>query len=327
VKPARAAALAIALAGALAASGAAAQMNDRSATAQALFEEGLALMNAGKLTDACPKLAKSQELDPGMGTAFRLGECYEKVGRLASAWELFVGVAESARKTGAAQRAEVAQKRADALFPRLAKLIVNLAPGAAATEGISVTRDGVEMPRPLFGAGVPIDPGAHEIRAIAPRKKPFSTSISVPPDAKMAEVTIPALEDAPFSPAPVPPPPPSPGRGQRIAGVVLGVVGLGGVGVGTAFGLTASSTWNQALGNCVGRAENKCPPAAQQKGDDAQQQAAISTIAFIAGGALVATGVVVFLTAPRAKSEAARAPRLHPWFGAGTGGIVAEGSL
>lgn len=60
------------------------------AVAQALFTEALKLMKSGAHAEACPKLEKSQELDPGMGTQFRLAECYEGVGRIASAWALFV---------------------------------------------------------------------------------------------------------------------------------------------------------------------------------------------------------------------------------------------
>src|SRR5882757_7808503 len=46
--------------------------------AEALFDEGRRLMTAGDFTAACPKFASSQALDPAIGTALNLANCYEK---------------------------------------------------------------------------------------------------------------------------------------------------------------------------------------------------------------------------------------------------------
>ena len=55
-------------------------------TATALFDEAVALMDRGKLAEACPKFARSNELSPNGGTLFALAECYERSGKVASAW-------------------------------------------------------------------------------------------------------------------------------------------------------------------------------------------------------------------------------------------------
>jgi len=81
------------------------------AAAQTLFDEGRRLMAAGKLADACPKLAESQKLDPGVGTQFHLSDCYERFGQTASAWAGFLEVAAAAKSAGQNDREKVARDR------------------------------------------------------------------------------------------------------------------------------------------------------------------------------------------------------------------------
>src|ERR1044071_5690414 len=76
------------------------------AAAQALFEQGRALMARERPEDACPKFEESQRLDPALGTEFNLASCYEKLGKLASAYALFTEVAATAHSTGQRQREE-----------------------------------------------------------------------------------------------------------------------------------------------------------------------------------------------------------------------------
>ena len=108
---------------------------ERAAAAQALFDEAMRLMKAEQTAAACPKLEESQRLDPGMGTEFRLAECYEKVGKLASAWAKFVSVADSAAVARLSERETVARQRAQALVPRLSKLVISVPREVAATPG------------------------------------------------------------------------------------------------------------------------------------------------------------------------------------------------
>src|SRR6185436_9479039 len=74
------------------------------ATAQALFDQGRALMSEKKYSEACPKLAESQRLDPGMGTLFHLADCYEGSGKVASAWAAYLEVASLAAASGQTER-------------------------------------------------------------------------------------------------------------------------------------------------------------------------------------------------------------------------------
>ncbi|MFO0616773.1 MAG: tetratricopeptide repeat protein [Polyangiaceae bacterium] len=49
------------------------------ARAGALFDEGRALLTAGRIPEACAAFAESDALDPAPGTELNLGVCYEKL--------------------------------------------------------------------------------------------------------------------------------------------------------------------------------------------------------------------------------------------------------
>ncbi len=166
------------------------------AAAQTLFDEGRKLMADGKFAEACPKLAESQKLDPGVGTQFHLADCYEHVGQTASAWAAFLEAAAGAKSLGQTERERVARERAAALAPRLSKLTIVAARGADVA-GLEIKRDGSAVGRPLWGSAVPVDPGSHVVEAAAPGKKPWRTTVQVIGEQASLVVTVPALEQAP----------------------------------------------------------------------------------------------------------------------------------
>src|SRR5262249_13171001 len=78
------------------------------AAAEALFDQGVRLMKQNSFADACPKLEESERIDPAVGTLLYLGECYERVGKTASAWATFREAASLASTSNQADRARVA---------------------------------------------------------------------------------------------------------------------------------------------------------------------------------------------------------------------------
>src|SRR4051812_46143375 len=86
-----------------------AQVAGDKATAEALFADGRKLMAAGNYAAACPKLAASQRLDPGVGTMLNLADCYERVGQTASAWAEFREAISAARAAGSKEREQLAR--------------------------------------------------------------------------------------------------------------------------------------------------------------------------------------------------------------------------
>jgi serine/threonine-protein kinase len=299
-----------------------AQSASDQATAEALFRQARDLMTAGHYGEACPKLAESQRLDPSAGTMLNLATCYEKNGQLASAWVTFKGAATAAQNANEPDRAKLARARVADLEPKLATLTIAVAP-AADVPGLVVKRDGETVGRAGWGVPIPVDPGAHSVEASAPGRRPWQSQAVVEGPAAKASIDVPTLvEDArppapappgPVSPPPpapaVPPPPSSPGSTQRVLGVVTGVVGLGGIAVGSVFGLIAKGHQSDAGPHCNGTV---CDGTGVSDLSDAHSAATVSTIGFIAGGAVLAGGVVLYLVAPRGSS--------------GTGLVVAPGS-
>lgn len=320
---------------ALAAAPARAQGAEDKAAAEALFDEGKRLFLQKKYAEACPRLESSQRLDPGIGTLLYLADCYEGLGRVASAWATFREAASGAHTAGQADRERIARARAALLEPKLFKLTFAVA--GTPPQGLKIRRNDVEVRKELWGVPVPIDPGAHTIEVTAPGKKPWTTKLDIPSGAGERAVPIPELADEPAAPpppakdagaAPPPPPPadtgsPDRGRNQRIAGFAVGGAGLGGVLIGSVFGALAFSRYGDSQReHCDGIACDS------QKGinliKDARSAADVSTVAFIAGGVAVATGLVLVLTAPSSKKSApTQSGWVTPMVGNGITGIVA----
>src|SRR3954471_682897 len=173
------------------------------AGAEKLFTEARKLLDAGKFAEACQRLADSQKLDPGVGTLLNLAQCYEKMGRTATAWATYHEAAAAARANGQADREKKAARAADTLEPNLPKLTVTV-PDAAAEKGVEVKRNGAPVPKSLWGVSEPVDPGEYVIEAHATGRKPWSTRVKAEPGRATA-VILPPLDESATAAA-VPPP-------------------------------------------------------------------------------------------------------------------------
>jgi len=96
------------------------------AAADALYEDAGKLIAANRWAEACPKLEASLKLDPGIGTLLRLGYCYEKTGRTASAWSTFNDAVAMAT-TANDKRVKDAAAGVKRLEVTLAKLTIEVA--------------------------------------------------------------------------------------------------------------------------------------------------------------------------------------------------------
>lgn len=174
------------------------------AAAEALFDAGKHLLDAGKFAEACPKLAESQRLDPAPGTLLNLADCYEKAGLTASAWATWLEAAAAAKNSGQTKREELARQRATALKSRLVSITIHV-PEPSRVTGLEITRDGSGVGLPMWSTAVPVDPGTHTVIAKAPGRRGWQTTVTVVDGVQPVQVTVPVLEKE-AAPTSVPPP-------------------------------------------------------------------------------------------------------------------------
>jgi tetratricopeptide (TPR) repeat protein len=159
--------------------------------ARTLFKQGRDLAAKGDHAAACPKFEQSLALESGLGTQFNLADCWEHVGRLAAAHDLFEAAADSAKAGGQPEREKVLRDRAAALEPRIGKVIVEVKPN----EGkVTVKRDEVEISEERWGKAFALDPGSYTIWARSPGRKTYKKAIEVVAGGEPVTITVPSLD-------------------------------------------------------------------------------------------------------------------------------------
>ncbi len=320
--------LAVLLSIALAAPRASAQPSGEQ-VAEKLFNEAIALVTAGKYTDACPKFEESQRLDPALGTQFNLADCYEHTGKKGSARRIFIDVADAAKAAGKAEREKTSRERAAALESIAPRLTISV-PSSAASMRLEVLVDGAPFPQAKWNRAQPFDAGTHTVAAAAPGKKPYEAKVTLQ-DAKASELLIPEPENEPVAAlAPVGPngTGEDPGNGRRRSALIVGAVGVVGLAVGAGAGIFSIVKNGQAKELCP--SFSSCPNAdGRSQWNAATDAGTVSTIGFVAGGAIVAAAAILYFTAPKnaASSGSAAGWWLTPSVGLGSGGLVAGGHL
>lgn len=281
-----------------------------SAEADRLFTEAKTLAEGGQYAQACPKLERSLQLDPAIGTEFNLADCFEHVGRNANAYRHYRAVEKAYHAAGKSEREAAAKARLDVLKPKLGWLKVEPAPGSAIGQ-LSV--DGESLPPSAaseYPEGLPLDPGSRSITASSTAKDNWAQTVDV---SATGTVTVHPFKEAMERRSRATG---SDGRGntQRTIAVAVGAVGAAGLIVGGVTGILAITTHNDAVdqGKLVGCGEpgQICrdvagQPARAEDAAGAWTRATtfgnVSTVGFIAGGVLAATAIVLYVTAPKSR--------------------------
>jgi hypothetical protein len=284
---------------------AAAEPPSNDARADALFTTAKQLLASGQVADACSMFAESKQLAPGVGVSLHLADCYERMGRTASAWQEFDGAERMARQRGDEKRAILAETHALVLEPRLERLTI--ATSGSPHDGWQVLLDGAKLPVDHWNAALAMDPGEHVVvvdvpgqpsRTLQAHLDPANNAVVLHIDEGMAPAparsSTPSLSTAspPTSLPNEPPESPRPPQGSDAwrMWTELGLVGL------TAAGVSFGSFFMIRRAHFI----EEGPPADPTLTNQATTAA---TISFVASGVALTSAFVLFFTAQNPKSQ------------------------
>jgi hypothetical protein len=311
-----------AIAGGISVVGLAATATAQPASVQAeqLFRQGKKLMSEGKIAEACKAFDGSYRKEETVSTLLNLADCREKNKQYASAWGYFLD-AERKTRGDAAQATfnRTARERAMALETKLSYFIINVTKEAS-IEGLVITRNGLPVDEAEWNSDIPVDGGEYKIEGKAPGYEAWSTTITIGAERDKQSVNVPKFRERPKAVGEsdqtandqervVPTVDSAPASSRRKT-IVIATVATGGVLVigGLATGYLAQQKWSEAKTLCGD--DLVCDSAADRMaGDDlvdaARLRGNISTVVTGVGIAVLATGAVLWLTAPRAERKAA----------------------
>ncbi len=271
------------------------------ATAEALFNKGVAEIKLGNYKEACPAIAESQKLDPRPGTQFTLAECLARAGKSASAFVAFedflrtVHAFPAAQQSRYADRVKVAEGKKAELKPTIPELTIVLPKGAPS--GMKITRDGMEVTGPMMGLSLPVDPGVHRVIVELPGKPRSDENIELSPgEHRTLEVLLPGEKRKGVDGA-------GPDKSEGKPGTSRAIGTYSALGIGAAGLVMGGITGGLALSD-KRAADKQCPQFACTAGgldavDHGRTMARLSTVGFAVGGVGIAAGVILFLTRPK----------------------------
>lgn len=305
------------------------------ATAESLFRTGKELLAQKDYAHACPTLADSFRSDAATGTLLALAICYEGQGRMASAWRAYTEVANRSRRESRPDREKVAQSKVSLLEPQISLLTIVVPPEDRELDAIEIKRNGVAVSQSVWGKALAVDGGSQVIEVSARGKQRWRKTVSVASTQDLKTITVPLLEDEAPAPAAVatapdeaakPPPKVDPATKvdpapkvdptpkveptPKIESAALGadtsrrtsawqgagaatfIAGVAGLGFGTVFTIRAVGKNKDSKAGCFG---NICTAQGTQDRWDAHDAGNLATYGFIAGGALVVGGAMMYL--------------------------------
>jgi hypothetical protein len=277
--------------------------------AQKLAAEGRKAMKEKRWTDAIGALKRAEKLDPIPALALDLAQALIAGGKLVEAQRVLVPLAESSDNAPPARRArEAAKKALGDLKPRIASVKVRVEGPPASN--VMTTIDGLDVDA---NGEVALNPGDHSVGATADGWKPGETGVRLA-EGEHLTVKLQLVASAP------PPPPAKETAGSRVPGAVVLSLGAAGLAVGGVFGGLAFSATSSAKSLCKG---DVCPLAAQDDINRSKLYGNVSTAAFIAGGAVALTGIVLTAVAPGGKKgESKEKAGVSPWVGLREAGLT-----
>lgn len=309
-------ALATALAVAALSAGEAPAMAQPSATsakekeaARALAQLGYELFEAKKYQEALAKLDQAEELFHAPPHIELAGRCLEKLGRLLQARERYQRVAAEPPAANAPKAFRdthaAAVKALDSLKTRIPTLQVKVT--GAAAERTSFSIDGKPVAGDSLLSMKELDPGSYALRIEAPGAVPESRTVTLEEGSHQTLEL--ALKEA------------APGGGDRRGPLAPGIIVLGAGVAGLVIGaVTGAASLGTVGGLSEACPEKHCPDSQAANLNQAKTLATVSTVGFVAGGALAAAGVTLLVVRPFG-TKTAGGVRMTPVIGLGRAGV------
>ena len=328
--------------------------------AEALADDGAKLMVRGEYEAACRKYEEAAHLERSPARLLTLASCYERCGKVATAWATLGEAAELAEARGEPKKAALARETLKRLAPNVGRLKV-MVPDEAQVDDLVITRDGAPLAHSLWGVPVPIDPGPHVIRVTALGRQSWQVEVGLLPGPSTMLLRIPVLavdperaidEERRFldrrdgtmsTRRPLVAAAPERaidasgdetiGSTQRTLGLVLVGTGVTALALGAAFSLSSRSTRDDLDATCAG---NVCPPSSMVLFDEARAEAVRANVSLGIGLVALASGVVVYFSAPSSRAAQTGRPdggatqsrlRLTPMLGPSEAALVAAGQF
>jgi hypothetical protein len=201
---------------------------------------------------------------------------------------------------------------------------------------VKVTVDGAPLGEKLEGNALQVDPGEHVFVFTEPDQAPVTKTFVLKEGDKerrervvIGPAVVPVVAPQPSGASSSPPGESRGGMGtQKTLGLVAGGVGIVGVVLGAVFGAMTLSEASQQQKDCASATNCLHYTQASSEHSAGATDRTISTVGFIAGGALIAGGAALFFTAGHpSEVPASTGLRLVPGVGPGSAGILLKGAF
>jgi len=260
---------------------------DAQARAQALLSEGNRLAGEGDFGGALERFRGAYAIYPVVGLLLNIGTSLRHIGNNAEAARTY-------------ERYLADPQHEPRRRPELLRILDEIEQVVGRVRyqvnepGAIVRLDG----KPLGSHGqhhtVRVDPGEHTLIA---EKPGFVTAVRTLAVERRQLVAVKLTLAKPGAASPVVIER-TDGTAQRVVGYLLGAAGLGAAVAGGIVGAVALATDADAADHCLAAQPTVCDEEGQRLGNNARDQATVSTVLLVTGGVAFTAGLVVWLTAP-----------------------------
>ncbi len=286
------------------------------AKADALFDAGKKLEQAGDRTGACAKYSEALKFNPeAVGTIMNVGRCNQEAGLWASAAKRFRRALDLATERDlAAYRAAASQQLTD-IEPRVPH--ISLAFGIAPLPDTKVVVADVVIPLDAVG-DIAVDPGEVLIEISAPHRVPFEKRVRVVERQHLALAVPPLPEPVTIK------------HGMRTAGAVTAGIGVAAAIAATVAALVAHEDYQRPYSAQPGpttaycdASTGECNPAGFRAQVNAHSLGNAATVVGVASAVAIGVGATLFVLGPHDEHHIALVPQLNP----SSAGLAAVGSF